>query len=178
MSGFEINVNLAGLSAYLDGMREKVEAAVRPAAQAGAEVLYRAVKVNVAGIGRKTGNLDSAIYQAFSEKQSRKGRAVYRVSWNLKKAPHGHLVEYGHIQRYKVYMGRDGNWYTAVRPEMRGKPKPKHNAPASVKDAYYIPLATPKQIAARSFIRKAWASHRDAAEQAMRASYLSSLGLE
>lgn len=178
MSGFEIKVNLGGLGSYLDDLREKVEAAVRPAAQAGAEVLYRAVKRNVAGIGRNTGNLDSAIYQAFSDQQSRKAHAVYRVSWNAKKAPHGHLLEYGHIQRYKVYVGRDGNWYTAVRPEMRGKPKPKRSAPASVKDAYYIPLATPRQIAARSFVRKAWASHRNAAEQAMRASYLSNLGLE
>lgn len=52
-------------------------------------------------------------------------------------------------------MGKDGNWYTAVRPNMIGKPKPSRKASQSVKDAYYVPLPTPRQVAARPFIRPA-----------------------
>jgi hypothetical protein len=32
---------------------------------------------------------------------------------------------------------------------------PGRTAPQSVKDAYYVPLPTPKQVAAKSFVRKA-----------------------
>jgi hypothetical protein len=50
----------------VDAMDEKLQANVRPAAQAGAEILYQAVLRNVQALGRKTGNLASSIYQAFS----------------------------------------------------------------------------------------------------------------
>lgn len=136
--------------------RQKVESAVRPAAQAGTQVIYDAVKANVAAIGTKTGNLSRSIYQAFSPEQSGSGKATYHISWNAKKAPHGHLVEFGHIQRYKVYVGKDGKWYTAVRPSMAKKPRPSRRAPQAVKDAYYVPLPSPRQVAARPFIRPAF----------------------
>lgn len=155
MSAFSIKVDLGSLDALLSDKREKVESAVRPAAQAGAQVIYDAVKANVAAIGSKSGNLNKSIYQVFSEGNSRPGKATYHVSWNAKKAPHGHLVEFGHIQRYKVYVGKDGKWYTAVRPSMQGKPKPSRRSSQAVKDAYYVPLPTPKQVAAKPFIRPA-----------------------
>lgn len=155
MSAFSISVDLGSLDALLDSKRGKVEAAARPAAQAAAQVIYDQVKVNVAAIGSKSGNLAKSIYQVFSESNSAPGKATYHISWSARKAPHGHLVEFGHIQRYKVYVGKDGNWYTAVRPNMIGKPKPSRKAPQAVKDAYYVPLPTPKQVAARPFIRPA-----------------------
>ena len=155
MNIISINVDLGSLDSLLAEKRDKVEAAARPAAQAGAQVIYDAVKANVAAIGSKSGNLSKSIYQAFSESNSSPGKATYHISWNARKAPHGHLVEFGHIQRYKVYVGKDGKWYTAVRPNMRGKPKPSRRASQSVKDAYYVPLPTPKQVAARPFIRPA-----------------------
>lgn len=155
MNIISIKVDLGSLDALLDRKRDKVEAAARPAAQAGAQVIYDAVKANVAAIGSKSGNLSKSIYQAYSESNSGPGKATYHISWNAKKAPHGHLVEFGHIQRYKVYVGKDGKWYTAVRPNMQGKPKPSRRASQAVKDAYYVPLPTPKQVAARPFIRPA-----------------------
>jgi hypothetical protein len=77
------------------------------------------------------------------------------VSWNHRKAPHGHLVEFGHVQRYASYVGKDGNWYTAVRPEMRGKPKPKRGASQAAKDAYYVKLPAPRQVPAHAPVRRA-----------------------
>lgn len=52
------------------------------------------------------GLLRDAIYLAFSENRSdpKEGRFVYSVTWNASKAPHGHLLEFGHW-RYNVVAG-------------------------------------------------------------------------
>lgn len=139
-------VDLDAFDAVIAQLDQDVQAAVRPAAQAGAEVIYQAVLRNVDAIGSVTGNLRNSIYQAFSKDQSAQvaggySAATYHVSWNAKKAPHGHLLEYGHIQKYKVYIGRDGNWYT--------------NKAA--------PLPEPKQVAARPFMRPAFYRQGEAA---------------
>lgn len=148
-------VDLSSLNSMLTEMADAAEAAARPAAQAAAQVLYDEVRRNVGAIPQKTGNLGRSIYQVFSQDHSGEGRATYHVSWNHRKAPHGQLVEFGHIQRYASYIGKDGNWYTAVRPESRGKPKPSRRASQAVKDAYYVALPAPKQVAAKSFVRAA-----------------------
>lgn len=150
-------VDLGAFNDMISGLEEDIEAAIRPAAQAGAQVFYDAVLQNVNALGKKTGNLARAIYQAYSEQNSGPGKATYHVSWNASKAPHGGLVEYGHIQRYAVNLAKDGKWYTLVKPSMRGKPKPKRNASQAEKDAYYILRAGgPRQIAAQPFIRPAF----------------------
>ncbi len=107
-----ITVDLKGADAVLDGVAADSEAAARPAAQAMAQVLYDQVKLNVSRIRKHTGNLDRSIYQAFSPDNSSAGRMTYHVSWNAKKAPHGHLVEYGHLQRYLVTIDERGRWIT------------------------------------------------------------------
>lgn len=164
---FTASVHIDGLLDDIDVEYAAIEAAARPAAQAGAQVLYDAVKANVRRLGTKTGYLDGSIYQAYSEKDSRPGRASYDVSWNHRIAPHGHLLEDGWIQRYAVHMGKDGKWYTLVRPEKRGTPKPKRSAPQSVKDAYYVLRpGGPIQHPARAFVRSA-AQYTPAAEDAM-----------
>jgi hypothetical protein len=140
----------AGAQAELDALAAKHMAAVRPAAQAGAQVLYDQVKLNVAGIGKVTGNLGRSIYQAFSDDNSTGARATYHVSWNASKAPHGHLVEYGHIQTRKVYVGSDGNWYTSTTQ-----------------------LDAPKLVGARPFLRPAFDAKGAAAAQAAKDRYLS-----
>lgn len=150
-----VALDLSGLNSLIDTLGANAKEAIRPAAQAAAQVLYDAVKANVGRIGRKTGNLERSIYQAFSPEQSGPGVATYRVSWNAKKAPHGGLVEYGHLQRYRYYKGNDGKIRPMVRPGMEGKPRPSRRASQAVKDAYYVPLPTPVQVAARPFIRPA-----------------------
>jgi hypothetical protein len=179
---FSIDVDLAGADAMLDGLAGDIEAAARPAAQAAAEVLYQAVIKNVQAIGSVTGNLRNAIYQAFSPDQSAEGKAVYHVSWRTSgsggpRAPHGHLVEFGHLQRYASYIGSDGHWYTAVRPEMRGKPRPRRNASQAEKDAYYVlRKGGPIQIPARPFIRPVVYQAGGAAAEAAKAKLFDVLG--
>lgn len=150
-------VDLHGFNEMISGLEQDVEAAVRPAAQAGAQVFYEAVLQNVNALGRKTGNLAGSIYQAFSADNSGPGRATYHVSWNARKAPHAGLVEFGHIQRYAVHMAPDGKFYTLVRPSKRGTPKPRRRAGQAEKDAYYVPLpGGPRQVAAQPFMRPAF----------------------
>jgi HK97 gp10 family phage protein len=91
-NSFSIKFDASGLSAELDKLGQDAAEAVRPAAQAGAQVLYDEVKVRVPV---RTGTLSQSIYQVFSKDNSASKNAVYHISWNAKKAPHGHLVEFG-----------------------------------------------------------------------------------
>lgn len=153
---FRMGFDLAAIEGVVERLGDDFEAAARPAAQAAAQVLYDEVKRNVGRLGMVSGNLNRAIYQVFSQKNSGPGVASYQISWNHRKAPHGHLLEFGHIARYATYVGRDGLWHTAVRPEMRGKAKPGRRASQAVKDAYYMPRpGGPVQIAAQAFVRSA-----------------------
>lgn len=148
-----IDFDTGGLNGLLDELGEESEKALRPMAQAATQVIYDRVKLNVQAMGRVTGNLDSAIYQAFSPEHSEDGlRAQYNVSWNARKAPHGHLLEWGWLQRY-VY--RPDGMGPMVRPGMDGQKKPGRKASQAQKDAYWVTLPTPKQIPGRAFVRNA-----------------------
>lgn len=111
MSG--IRVDLSAFKAELKANREKVIAAARPAAQAGAQVIYEAARINAPVSERahffhgksfkttgqkygpyKPGNLRDSIYQAFQDKSPRAAPA-YTISWNKNEAPYGHMVELG-----------------------------------------------------------------------------------
>jgi HK97 gp10 family phage protein len=143
---FSIKVDTSGLDGWLDALGDDVEAAARPAAQAAAQVLYDEVKRNVGKLKKGTGNLDRAIYQAYSADNSGAAKAVYHVSWNAKKAPHGHLVEFGHLQRFEVSFDKQTKRFTTHKDR---------------------PLATPKQVAARPFIRPAMSKMGAAMDAAM-----------
>ena len=153
MSSFSIRVNIGELLAGYDATLRQIEDAARPAAQAGAQVLYDEVKRNVARIRRKTGKLAASIYQVYSKSNSGQGHATYHVSWNAKKAPHGHLVEFGHLQRYEVTHDPKTGRFITHRDR---------------------PLASPKQIPAYPFVRPA-VSKLPAAEQAMRDRFFAEL---
>lgn len=102
---FAIDFDPSGLNTALDNITAAAEENVRPAAQAGIQVLYEEVllRVPVSKKARKTkrgrviapGALKASIYQAYSKDNSGKGFATYHSSWNYRKAPHGHLVEFG-----------------------------------------------------------------------------------
>lgn len=102
---FAIAFDDKALQAALDQLAEGAEVNTRPAAQAGAQVLYDEVKLRapVSKRARKTkggriiqpGALKASIYQVFSQDNSGDGRTTYHISWNARKAPHGHLVEFG-----------------------------------------------------------------------------------
>ena len=71
---------------------------------------------------RTPGQLRDAIYLAYSESRSipQIGQATYSVSWNAAKAPHGHLLEFGHWRINKLVKGKDG-WH----PTTERLPSPK-----------------------------------------------------
>ena len=145
---FNLSIDMSAFESDMEQLADRAEKAARPAAQAGAQVIYERVKVNVAALGRKTGNLNSSIYQAYSANNSNESKAVYHVSWNATKAPHGHLVEWGYIKRWQSIM-INGKWVTLKNR----------------------PLATPVQVPGKAFMRRA----KDAipmAEEAMRAKFL------
>lgn len=155
-STFAIDFDSAGLNTLLDDLEDAAEQAIRPAAQAATQVIYDRVKLNVQALGRSTGNLDRSIYQYYSKEHSQDGlRAQYHVSWNAAKAPHGHLVEYGYLQRYRYYQDNQGRVRPMVRPGMEGTPPPRRRASAAEKAAYYVTLDTPKQVPGRAFVRNA-----------------------
>jgi HK97 gp10 family phage protein len=104
-SSFTMTLDLAAANAEIEAVGTKAAGKMRPAAQAAAQVLYDEVMLRVPVAKRaktlksgrviKPGALRAAIYQAYSEDHSTAARATYHVSWNAKKAPHGHLVENG-----------------------------------------------------------------------------------
>ncbi len=178
-----MSLDTSGLQRYAAELGAEAQQAVRPAAQAGTEVLYRAAKANAQRAGG-TGKLAASIYQAYSQRQSQPMAPVYHVSWRERskggaRAPHGHFVEFGHWMYYAAERGRDGLWRTMVRPEMRGKPKPKGDRRTNRAglDAYYVPLDKPKWVAAKPFIRPAFAQSGQAL-RAMEDEFFSRLNLE
>lgn len=179
----EVKTNLTSIFAQIDDLNARIKEAALPAAQAGAEVLKAQVLSNVDSMVKTdTGRLRNAIYAVNRERWSGYGYATFVVSWDKGKftgAPHGHLIEFGHIQRFKRYIGKDGHWYTRVRPEARGMrlirkddgtfmqvrdpslpvmKKPTRKAGSSAFAAYYDPLPAPRQIPARPFLRSAAAA--------------------
>lgn len=106
-SGGPIETPIADqIKALSEAIRTKM---LRSIVHAGAEVLYDELKTR-APTG-PTGNLKSAIFQFHSDKDSRPGREAYLVGVNKRKAPHWHMVEYGHRYPYKVIFSK-GKWRT------------------------------------------------------------------
>lgn len=128
MNGLTIPIDLAAVDGLVDGYASLVESAIRPAAQAGSQVIYDEVVRNVQRLGKKTGKLASAIYQAYSKDNSGPAKATYHISWNARKAPHGHLVEEGYLQRYEVVLSKKtGKWITLKnRPLAQPRHVPGH----------------------------------------------------
>lgn len=181
LAEFKVSFNLPAVLEQTDYLRKIVQEAVIPATQAGAEVFYKEVKGRAQGLA-DTGTLARSIYQYRNKDEQRPGHAQYKISWRkggkkldpkapagLPIAAHGILVEYGYIQRYASYEGKNGQWYTAVKPEMRGKPRPKRRASQAEKDAYYVPRkGGPVQWLPRSFLRAGFEAAQSRAIEAAR----------
>ena len=65
-----------------------------------------------ASIRSRSGLLASSLYVAFNPETSTNTSVMYSVSWNRKKAPHGHLVEFGHWRTNVTVQLPDGRWIT------------------------------------------------------------------
>ena len=105
----KINMNIARFRDELRAAAAVLNKATRPAAQAGAQVIYDRAKTlvpvsNAAHLfyGQNAvygpyspGTLRDSIYQVFSKDNSFKDVSTYHISWNADKAPYGAMVEFG-----------------------------------------------------------------------------------
>lgn len=126
------------------------ESLARRMAVEGGVLLRDAAKSNAAMAANEEGVptrgvLSNAILLAFDKRNSTQTMFTYNVSWNSKKAPHGHLIEFGHWQTHVVYKAPNGQWYTA-------------------KDK---PLDNPKWIPARPFLGPTMDSYGNVAIRVM-----------
>lgn len=113
MSSLKFTFDTRGINAALDNIAKTAEEAVRPAAQAGAQMLYDEARAqcpvsdnahffygtSFKKTGQryffKSGTLRNSIYQVYSKDNSSKAKATYHIAWNHQKAPYGFMVEYG-----------------------------------------------------------------------------------
>lgn len=186
-----MSLDVSQIDAFADELEKQVQESLRPAAQAGAQIVYEKVVANVSNLGAVSGRLRQSIYQAWSKDRSGDWRQTYHVSWRtgqqkdangktmktgLATAPHGHLVEFGFVQRYKViWIESKGIFRTVARPESRGKPKPSRRASQAEKDAYWQPRpGGPLYVTPRPFVRSAVSSFQTATE-AMREKFFAEI---
>lgn len=107
--GLKVSIDMRQFKQEMAAELSMLQKATRPAAQAGAQIVYERAK-QLAPVsdaphmfqieGRvygpfKPGTLRDSIYQAFSKDNSFKDVSVYHVSWNADKAPYGAMVEVG-----------------------------------------------------------------------------------
>lgn len=107
--GMAVRMNVA---AFKEGLRAKVDklhAATRPAAQAGAQIIYERARLEAPVSadshyfyirGKKygpyaPGTLRDSIYQVFSKDNSYKDVSTYHISFNKSEAPYGFIVHNG-----------------------------------------------------------------------------------
>lgn len=104
-----IKVDIGKFKEQLRATADVLNQATRPAAQAGAQIIYDRAKllVPVSTAAHKfygthavygpynPGTLRDAIYQVFSKDNSFTDVSTYHVSWNADKAPYGGMVELG-----------------------------------------------------------------------------------
>lgn len=126
-------IDLSSALAGLESMRSPKfrESLARSMAVAGGKMFRDEAK---RWVPVDSGRLKSAIYVVYQPEESRGGVFQYKVSWNASKAPHGYLIEFGHWQNYRIVKLANGDWFTDVTQ----------------------PLAKPKWVAAKPFLRPAW----------------------
>ena len=107
--GLKVSINMRQFKQEMAAELDILQKATRPAAQAGAQIVYERTK-QLAPVSEAThmfkiwgrkygpfapGTLRDSIYQAFSKDNSYKDVSVYHVSWNAEKAPYGYAYEFG-----------------------------------------------------------------------------------
>lgn len=90
----DIKTKLTGdLAGALDKFTKNVQEKVLFAGVAAmAKVMYDEAKLQVPV---QSGTLKESIYRVYSPEKSTDATKLYRISWNKKTAPHGHLIEFG-----------------------------------------------------------------------------------
>ena len=107
--GMAIRMNIGQFKEQLRATVDKLHAATRPAAQAGAQIIYERARLEAPVSadshffyirGRKygpyaPGTLRDSIYQVFSKDNSFKDVSTYHISFNKSEAPYGFIVHNG-----------------------------------------------------------------------------------
>lgn len=121
--GFSAKVDMSGVLAGLDKLAGPLRVSLaRSMAVAGGKVIRDEAKL-LAPVGTEEGGsiqpgaLRDAIYLAFKDAKSTGANVTYSVTWNSKKAPHGHLLEFGHWQLYVVRKTPTGYYTTKVKKD-------------------------------------------------------------
>lgn len=130
------------------------ESLARSMAVAGGKVLRDEAKQQAP---MESGRLKSAIYLAYKEGKSTDTRVVYSVTWNAKKAPHGHLLEFGHWRYNKIINGYPQK--SLINGKSYGRGPQDHGGPGA--------LNTPMWMAAKPFLRPAYDVAAGRAQAAM-----------
>ncbi len=107
--GMAVRMNVAAFKEQLRAEVDKLHAATRPAAQAGAQIIYERARLEAPVSadshyfyirGKKygpyaPGTLRDSIYQVFSKDNSYKDVSTYHISFNKTEAPYGFIVHNG-----------------------------------------------------------------------------------
>ena len=107
--GMAVRMNVAAFKEQLRAEVDKLHAATRPAAQAGAQIIYERARLEAPVSadshyfyirGKKygpyaPGTLRDSIYQVFSKDNSYKDVSTYHISFNKSEAPYGFIVHNG-----------------------------------------------------------------------------------
>ena len=107
--GMAVRMNVTAFKEQLRAEVDKLHAATRPAAQAGAQIIYERARLEVPVSadshyfyirGKKygpyaPGTLRDSIYQVFSKDNSYKDVSTYHISFNKSEAPYGFIVHNG-----------------------------------------------------------------------------------
>lgn len=116
MSNTKATVDFSSALAGLENLAEAKISLARSMAVAGGKVIRDEAKMRAPvstpdGSNDVPGALRASIYLAHRDNESGEDRQVYQVSWNAKKAPHGHLIEFGHWQTHAAYQDAAGEWH-------------------------------------------------------------------
>lgn len=144
-------VDMEGFRAQVNATKKRIEAAVRPTAQAGSQVIYEharfnapqseqahffygsqwsksghstgryGVEGNMGGTPFAPGNLANSIYQVFSTDNSTKKKAVYHVSWNTKPGKAISYAPYGWMVELGTSHSPAHPFITRAMSEARGE---------------------------------------------------------
>lgn len=138
-----VRVDMEDVLSKLDGLPELRVPLSRSMAVAAGKVFRDEAKarapVGTEGESKAPGTLRDALYLAYKTNSNTEKEVRYWVTWNAKKAPHGHLIEFGHWQTHVARKGRGGRWYSGQKKDV------------------------PKWIPAKPFLRPALDAKMDAA---------------
>lgn len=150
-SGYKMTLDNADWNAAFAALDGPVKTSLaRRMLVSGGVVLRDAAKSNARMAANIEGDdvrgvLANAIYLAYDDEVKSENLFNYVISWNAKKAPHGHLVEFGHWITHAIFKGSNGEWYTDKNQ----------------------PLDKPRWVAARPFLRPTFDSYGNVAISAM-----------